>query len=90
MTDEEMEQLNLFTVPWHWTDVKTSEYETAAVNWCIEMGLDYEIDYYVETIDETVKVAPRGKITKVVRTHHWLFKDPQYATMFRLKFSEQS
>jgi hypothetical protein len=89
MTDEEMDQLNLFTVPWHWTDVVMPTYLTEAVNWCIELGLDYEVDYYVETIDETVKVAPRGRMTKVVRTHHWLFKDPHHATMFRLKWCGQ-
>jgi hypothetical protein len=89
MTDEEMDQLNLFTVPWHWTEVKMLTFSTESIIWCAERGLDYEIDYYVETIDTNLPVPPRGRVAKIVRVHHWLFKDPLYATMFRLKFGCQ-
>jgi len=87
MIADDMDQLDLFTVPWHWTDVILPEYINEAIEWCIEIGLEYEIDYYVETIDTNLPAGPRGKMTKVVRTHHWLFKDPQYATMFRLRWA---
>jgi len=80
-----------YQIPWHWDQVVMRSYKTEYVDWCEEQGLKYDLNYYVETEDKRCDIVKETHFTGIpmaakVRVHIWMFENPEFATMFRLKF----
>jgi len=79
--------LDRILVPWHWNDVRMPKHNTDYWEWCKAMHLEQDVDFYVHTTRYASIRDPEYRLgAEIGWVQHWLFKDPEYAIMFRLRW----
>jgi hypothetical protein len=64
-----------------WPVVKLFFYDKRMTDWCQQVGLEKDKDYYINTVVEDL-----NRMLKL-KTHLFYFKNEKYATLFALSFS---
>lgn len=70
-----------YDVPYHWTSVELPEWQGKHLTWLSEARLTWQVNYYIIDID-----IFNDKLHKNERKVHFMFEDPNYATLFALRW----
>lgn len=86
------DELDGSLIPWHWECVQLHHhFNGMPQEWCENKKWTYGVDFYLVVTDPHPMYSSEWGRFKINtgRVYNYLFKDPKYATMFRLYWSSQ-